>query len=70
MDLSKGGRVILRGFGRFNLTLWDEVIAELAPITAADVILVNFGAWYHRFFFDGGQREWQGLEGRRSRAPV
>jgi hypothetical protein len=59
MELSSGGQVLLRGFGRFNLTLWDQVIGELEPITADDIILVNFGAWYHRLYVDGGQNEWE-----------
>lgn len=57
--LEGGGEIHLRGFGRFNLTLWDKVIAELEPITERDVIMVNFGAWYHRFFHDGGAEEWK-----------
>ena len=27
MDLEGGGRIIMRGFGRFNISLWDEVCA-------------------------------------------
>ncbi len=56
--LQGSGEIQLRCFGRFNLTLWDDVMAELGPLTKQDVLMVNFGAWYHRFFFDGGPREW------------
>ncbi|CAL8469520.1 g9061 [Coccomyxa elongata] len=59
MMLGGGGEIHLRGFGRFNLTLWDKVLAELEPITERDTIMVNFGAWYHRFFHDGGTEEWK-----------
>ncbi|EIE19824.1 hypothetical protein COCSUDRAFT_44250 [Coccomyxa subellipsoidea C-169] len=59
MFLEGGGEFKLYGFGRFNLTLWDKVIDELQPITKRDTILVNFGAWYHRFFFDKGPKEYQ-----------
>ncbi len=59
MFLEGGGEFKLYGFGRFNLTLWDKVIDELQPITERDTILVNFGAWYHRFFFDKGPEEYQ-----------
>ncbi len=59
MMLEEGGEIHLRGFGRFNLTLWDKVLAELEPITERDTIMVNFGAWYHRFFHDGGAEEWK-----------
>jgi hypothetical protein len=59
MFLDGGGEIKLYGFGRFNLTLWDKVVAELEPITERDIMLVNFGAWYHRFFFDGGPKEFE-----------
>ncbi len=59
MMLVDGGEIHLRGFGRFNLTLWDRVLEELGPITERDTIMVNFGAWYHRFFHDGGAEEWK-----------
>lgn len=59
MKLKGGGDIILRSFGRFNITLWDRVMGELEPVTDRDIILVNFGAWYHRFFFDGGPDEFK-----------
>jgi hypothetical protein len=39
------GEVHVRCFGIFNLTLWDDVLAEFMPLTQDDVIMVNFGAW-------------------------
>lgn len=42
-------QVFLRAFGRFNLTLWDDVFAEFQPLTDNDVIVFNFGAWYPRY---------------------
>ena len=42
-------QVFLRAFGRFNLTLWDDVFKEFEPLTDQDVIIVNFGAWYPRY---------------------
>jgi hypothetical protein len=39
-------QVIIRSFGTFNGTLWDDVLSDFAPITDKDVILVNFGAWW------------------------
>jgi hypothetical protein len=47
--LRSGARVILRAFGRFNLTLWDDVFEEFLPLADTDVIVVNFGAWYPRY---------------------
>ena len=41
--------MFLRAFGRFNLTLWDDVFKEFLPLTDNDVIVVNFGAWYPRY---------------------
>ena len=58
ISLKRGGTILLRGFGRFNLDLWDDVLEELQPITKEDIIMVNFGAWYHRFFFNKGSEEW------------
>ena len=49
VKLKNGGELIARCFGRFNGTLWDDVFAELGPLTERDVIIVNFGAWYPRF---------------------
>ena len=60
MELEGGGRIIMRGFGRFNISLWDAVLAELEPITEADTILVNFGSWYNRLYIDDGAAQWEG----------
>ncbi len=49
MKLKNGGEILARCFGRFNGTLWDDVFAEIGPLTERDVIIVNFGAWYPRF---------------------
>ena len=38
-----------RAYGRFNLSLWDDVMAEFQPLTEEDVIVVSFGAWYPRY---------------------
>ena len=48
-ELDTGARVFLRAFGRFNLSLWDDVMAEFQPLTDRDVIVFNFGAWYPRY---------------------
>jgi hypothetical protein len=58
LRLEGGGEIQLRAFGRFNITLWDDVMEELGGLRQGDVLMVNFAAWYHRFFFDGGPREW------------
>jgi hypothetical protein len=42
-------QVVIRSFGTYNPQLWDDVFSDFAPLTAKDVILVNFGAWYPRF---------------------
>ena len=44
-ELTNGAKVIIRSFGTYNSKLWDDVMSDFAPITANDVILVNFGAW-------------------------
>ena len=49
VKLKNGGEIHARCFGRFNGTLWDDIFAELGPVTERDVIIVNFGAWYPRF---------------------
>lgn len=38
-------QVYMRNFGWFQLQLWDDVLADLQPITENDTIMVNFGAW-------------------------
>lgn len=58
LKLDRGAEIQLRCFGRFNLTLWDDVMEEFGTLTKRDIIMVNFGAWYHRFFFAGGPDEW------------
>ena len=52
MKLRDGGEIHVRCFGRYNSSLWDDVMAELPPLTEQDVIIVNFGAWYPRFNFN------------------
>ena len=42
--LSLPGLCACRAYGRFNLSLWDDVMAEFQPLTEEDVIVVNFGA--------------------------
>ncbi|CAL8469667.1 g9208 [Coccomyxa elongata] len=50
--LKNGGQIMVRCFGRYNASLWDDVFAEIGPLTQHDVIIVNFGAWYPRFNFN------------------
>ena len=52
MKLGNGGEIHVRCFGRYNASLWDDIFAELPPLTAQDVIIINFGAWYPRFNFN------------------
>ena len=52
MKLKDGGEIHVRCFGRYNSSLWDDVMAELPALTEQDVIIVNFGAWYPRFNFN------------------
>ena len=52
MKLRDGGEIHVRCFGRYNSSLWDDVMAELPALTEQDVIIVNFGAWYPRFNFN------------------
>ncbi len=39
--LKNGAEVHIASFGIFNLTLWDDVMAQFAPLTSNDVILVG-----------------------------
>jgi hypothetical protein len=39
--LRNGASVHIRSFGIFNLSLWDDVMAEFAPITKDDIIVVG-----------------------------
>ena len=52
MKLRDGGEIHVRCFGRYNSTLWDDVMAELPALTEQDVIIINFGAWYPRFNYN------------------
>ena len=52
MKLRDGGEIHVRCFGRYNSSLWDDVMAELPVLTEQDIIIVNFGAWYPRFNFN------------------
>lgn len=49
VELKSGGSLHARLFGSFSRQLVEDVLAELPPLTASDVIVVNFGAWYPRF---------------------
>ena len=48
-DVSQTVHCTCRAYGRFNLSLWDDSMAEFQPFTEDDVIVVNFGAWYPRY---------------------
>jgi len=52
VQLKSRGEIMVRCFGRYNSSLWDDVFAELPQLTARDIIIVNFGAWYPRFNFN------------------
>lgn len=45
LELHSGGQVILRSFGTYNTKLWDDVMSDFEPLTANDIVMVNFGAW-------------------------
>lgn len=51
--LHSNGSIHLRSFGLFNLTLWDDMIKEFeedyGQLTPADIVMINFGAWYDHF---------------------
>lgn len=49
MQLRWGASLHTRIFGSYNGELMDDLLGELAPIQATDVIIVNFGAWYPAF---------------------
>ena len=36
--LSSGAEVHIQSFGIFNLTLWDDVMAQFQPLTSQDII--------------------------------
>jgi hypothetical protein len=50
LHLHGNGSIHLRSFGQFNLTLWDNILAEFeatyGKLTSRDIIMFNFGAWY------------------------
>jgi hypothetical protein len=50
MHLANNGSIHLRAFGRLNLTLWDDILAEFeetyGKLTPRDIIMFNFGGWY------------------------
>ena len=49
MQLRSGASLHARIFGSYNGDLLDDLLAELGPIEATDMIIVNFGAWYPAF---------------------
>ena len=57
MNCTSHGQILLRSFGRFSLQLWDDIIGELAPLAPEDILFINWGAWYHRFYIAGGREE-------------
>ena len=49
MRLRSGASLHARIFGSYSGELLDDLLAELAPVQATDIIIVNFGAWYPAF---------------------
>ena len=49
LRLRGGGRVHARIVGSYSAELIEDILSELGPLTARDVVVVNFGAWYPRF---------------------
>lgn len=49
LQLQSGASLHARIFGSYNGQLMDDLLDELAPIHASDIIIVNFGAWYPAF---------------------
>ena len=45
----------MRDFGTYNQTLFDDVMSDFQPLSENDVVVLNWGAWYHRY--DWGGRE-------------
>ena len=39
--LGNGAAVHIQSFGMFNMTLWDDVMAQFMPLTPRDIILVG-----------------------------
>ena len=52
VNTTGGLQILVRCFGRYNASLWDDVFAEFGTITERDIIIVNFGAWYPRFNYN------------------
>ena len=50
-------QVLLQSFATLSLQLWNDITGELAPLKEQDILLFNWGAWYHRFCFAGGPDE-------------
>lgn len=50
IQLQGNGSIHLRSFGQFNLSLWDDVLADFeqehGKLTPRDIIMFNFGAWW------------------------
>ena len=64
MRLKNGAQVSLRSFGRWNITLWDDVMTEFGELMPQDVIFVNFGGWCvalqmnHEHIIVSAERHW------------
>lgn len=54
LQLQSGASLHARTFGSYNGQLMDDLLDELAPIHASDIIIVNFGAWYPAFAWQVG----------------
>ena len=39
--LGNGAAVHIQSFGMFNMTLWDDMMAQFMPLTPRDIILVG-----------------------------
>ncbi len=51
-QLESGGQVVVRDFGVYNQSLFDDVLSDFAPLRSSDVLIVNWSAWYPRFSWD------------------
>ena len=47
--LGNGAAVHIQSFGVFNMTLWDDVMAQFMPLTSRDIILVGGRRFSIRF---------------------
>ena len=69
VKLANGGSMHLRCMDRFSMALWDEVMAPFEPLSAHDILLLNFGGTGLPYTYGAGEHPWEGWKQASSPVP-